>query len=65
MLHHVPDVEGLFASVLCHLEQGGYVAFADLAVEEIAQLTKERDGRDSSYGFLLLTGRVPVTVTTP
>ena len=65
MLHHVPDVEGLFASVLCHIEQGGYVAFADLAVEEIAQLTKERDGRDSSYGFLLLTGRVPVTVTTP
>jgi len=36
-----------------------------LAAEEIAQPTKERDGRDSSYGLLLLTGRVPVTVTTP
>ena len=89
-------------SVLCHLEPGGYLAFADVAaedgsfhddpdeevhhhgfepdhlaamaaaagfvevsVEEIHQLTKERDGRDSSYGLLLLTGRVPVTVTTP
>ena len=37
----------------------------DLAAEEIAQPTKERDGRDSSYGLLLLTARVPVTVTTP
>ena len=34
MLHHVPDVEGLFASVLGHLEQGGYLAFADLAAED-------------------------------
>lgn len=34
MLHHVPDVEGLFASVLGHLEQGGYPAFADLAAED-------------------------------
>jgi len=101
-LHHVRDVEAFLESVLCHLEPGGYLAFADVAaedgsfhddpdeevhhrgfepdhlaamaaaagfvevsVEEIHQLTKERDGRDTSYGLLLLTGRVPVAVTTP
>ena len=102
MLHHVRDVEGFLESVLCHLEPGGYIAFADLAaedgtfhddpteqvhhhgfvphhlaaiatsagfvevtVEEVHQMVKERDGQDRSYGLLLLTGRVPVTVTTP
>jgi 2-polyprenyl-3-methyl-5-hydroxy-6-metoxy-1,4-benzoquinol methylase len=39
--------------------------FVDLAVEEIHRLVKQRDGHDVSYGLLLLTGRVPVTVTTP
>jgi len=101
MLHHVRDVEGLLASVLRHLQPGGYLAFADLAaedgsfhddptevvhhgfephrlaamataagfvdvsVEEVDQLIEERGGQDRSYGLLLLTGRVPVTVTTP
>ena len=102
MLHHVKDVEGFLESVLCHLEPGGYIAFADLAaedgtfhedpaeevlhhgfepdhlaamatsagfvdvaVEEVHQMVKKRSGKDTSYGLLLLTGRVPVTVTTP
>ena len=101
MLHHVHDVEGFLEAVLCRLEPGGYLAFADLAaedgsfhedpteevhhhgfephqlaamavsagyvdvaIEEIHQMVKQRDGQDRSYGLLLLTGRVPVTVTT-
>ena len=102
MLHHVRDVEGFLEAVLCQLQPGGYIAFADLAaedgsfhddnteevhhhgfepdrlaalaaaagfvdvaVEEVHQMVKERDGQDRTYGLLLLTGRVPVTVTTP
>jgi 2-polyprenyl-3-methyl-5-hydroxy-6-metoxy-1,4-benzoquinol methylase len=39
--------------------------FVDVAVEEVHQMVKQRGGRDRSYGLLLLTGRVPVTVVTP
>lgn len=35
----------------------------EVAVEEIHQLEKERDGSTRLYGLLLVTGRVPVTVT--
>ena len=38
--------------------------FVDVAVEEIHQMVKQRDGQPRSYGLLLLTGRVPVPVTT-
>jgi 2-polyprenyl-3-methyl-5-hydroxy-6-metoxy-1,4-benzoquinol methylase len=102
MLHHVKDVEAFLGSVLCRLEPGGYIAFADLAaedgtfhedpaeevhhhgfephhlaamatsagfmevtVEEVHQMVKQRNGQDRSYGLVLLTGRVPVTLTTP
>jgi SAM-dependent methyltransferase len=39
--------------------------FVDVAVEEVHQMVKLRDGEPRSYGLLLLTGRVPVLVTTP
>jgi hypothetical protein len=39
--------------------------FVDVSVEEVDRLIEERGGQDRSYGLLLLTGRVPVTVTTP
>jgi hypothetical protein len=39
--------------------------FDGVAVEEVHQMVKKRSGQDTSYGLLLLTGRVPVTVTTP
>lgn len=38
--------------------------FVDVAVEEIHQMVKQRDGAPRSYGLLLLTGRVPVQVAT-
>ncbi|MBI4901561.1 MAG: class I SAM-dependent methyltransferase [Actinobacteria bacterium] len=47
------------------LSMAAAAGFVDLAVEEIHRLVKQRDGHDVSYGLLLLTGRVPVTVTTP
>ncbi|HSN12887.1 MAG TPA: class I SAM-dependent methyltransferase, partial [Propionibacteriaceae bacterium] len=37
--------------------------FVDVRVEEIHRIVKQRDGRDVSYGLLLLTARVPVPVT--
>jgi 2-polyprenyl-3-methyl-5-hydroxy-6-metoxy-1,4-benzoquinol methylase len=39
--------------------------FVDVSVEEVHQMVKQRGGQDRSYGLLLLTGRVPVTVVTP
>jgi len=43
----------------------GAAGFVDVAVEEVHQMVKERNGHDRTYGLLLLTGRVPVTATTP
>jgi hypothetical protein len=39
--------------------------FVDVAVQEVHQMVKQRNGEPRSYGLLLLTGRVPVPVTTP
>lgn len=41
------------------------VGFVEVEVDEIARLTKMRDGAPKTYGLNLLKGRVPVTVTTP
>jgi 2-polyprenyl-3-methyl-5-hydroxy-6-metoxy-1,4-benzoquinol methylase len=35
--------------------------FVDVHVDEVHQMVKQRDGVPTSYGLLLLTGRVPVT----
>lgn len=39
--------------------------FVEVRVQEIHRIVKQREGSDVSYGLLLLTGRVPVPVTSP
>lgn len=39
------------------------VGFTDVAVDEIHRMVKPRDGHQKSYGLVLLTGRVPASVS--